>query len=68
MHTNGDLPVCSSVDKAVGERHVSMYPNEQVEKLEGEERTRMLLEQSAAEVPGKLREFETRFEFNKKQV
>ena len=52
----------------MGERHVSMYPSEHVEKLEGEERMKALLAESAAEEEGKLREFVMRLEFNKKLV
>ena len=56
------------MDKAAGERHISMYPSEHVEKVEGEERMKALLAESAAEEEGKLREFAMRLEFNKKLV
>ncbi|CAI5959579.1 unnamed protein product [Closterium sp. NIES-64] len=57
-----------SYDKAVGERHVKIYPSEAVDSLpEGPERVKLLLQESEKEEMWKLDEFVKRMEFNKKQ-
>ncbi|CAI5495718.1 unnamed protein product [Closterium sp. Naga37s-1] len=57
-----------SYDKAVGERHVKIYPSEAVDSLpEGPERVKLLLQESEKEEVWKLDEFVKRMEFNKKQ-
>ncbi|CAI7754797.1 unnamed protein product, partial [Closterium sp. NIES-54] len=58
-----------SYDKAVGERHVKIYPSEAVDSLpEGPERVKLLLQESEKEEVWKLDEFVKRMEFNKKQM
>ncbi|CAI5485072.1 unnamed protein product [Closterium sp. Yama58-4] len=58
-----------SYDKAVGERHVKIYPSEAVDSLpEGPERMKLLLQESEKEEMWKLDEFVKRMEFNKKQM
>ncbi|CAI6002868.1 unnamed protein product [Closterium sp. NIES-65] len=63
---SGDMAI--SYDKAVGERHVKIYPSEAVDSLpEGPERVKLLLQESEKEEMWKLDEFVKRMEFNKKQ-
>lgn len=57
----------ATVVKAVGERHIKMYPTPQPPELAEEEKLKQLFEESDKEEAWKVEEFVKRMTFNKKQ-